>query len=114
MFDRYNIVSENDLRMAAQKTTMYVDNAADDASRAVNGRCDAHVLRYPGDYSSARWWSRSPSVDMAARRDVTTRNPRTRRTTGASSLASRSSRVTKTTDADSTVTRHRSYPSEPF
>ena len=25
MFDRYNIVSENDLRMAAQKTTMYVD-----------------------------------------------------------------------------------------
>jgi integrase len=25
MFDRYNIVSEDDLRMAAQKTTMYVD-----------------------------------------------------------------------------------------
>jgi hypothetical protein len=25
MFDRYNIVSEHDLRMAAQKTTMYVD-----------------------------------------------------------------------------------------
>jgi hypothetical protein len=25
MFDRYNIVSEKDLRMAAQKTTMYVD-----------------------------------------------------------------------------------------
>jgi integrase len=25
MFDRYNFVSENDLRMAAQKTTMYVD-----------------------------------------------------------------------------------------
>jgi integrase len=25
MFDRYNIVSENDLRTAAQKTTMYVD-----------------------------------------------------------------------------------------
>jgi integrase len=25
MFDRYNIVSEGDLRMAAQKTTMYVD-----------------------------------------------------------------------------------------
>jgi len=24
-FDRYNVVSENDLRMAAQKTTMYVD-----------------------------------------------------------------------------------------
>jgi integrase len=26
MFDRYNIVSEDDLRMAAQKTTMYVDS----------------------------------------------------------------------------------------
>ena len=25
MFDRYNIVSEDDLRMAAQRTTMYVD-----------------------------------------------------------------------------------------
>jgi integrase len=25
MFDRYNIVSEDDLRMAAHKTTMYVD-----------------------------------------------------------------------------------------
>jgi hypothetical protein len=25
MFDRYNIVSEDDLGMAAQKTTMYVD-----------------------------------------------------------------------------------------
>ena len=25
MFDRYNIVSEDDLRMAAQKTTMYLD-----------------------------------------------------------------------------------------
>src|SRR6266852_7335468 len=25
MFDRYNIVSEDDLRMAAQKTTLYVD-----------------------------------------------------------------------------------------
>jgi integrase len=25
MFDRYNIVGEDDLRMAAQKTTMYVD-----------------------------------------------------------------------------------------
>ena len=25
MFDRYSIVSEDDLRMAAQKTTMYVD-----------------------------------------------------------------------------------------
>jgi hypothetical protein len=25
MFDRYNIVSEDDPRMAAQKTTMYVD-----------------------------------------------------------------------------------------
>jgi predicted ATPase with chaperone activity len=25
MFDRYNIVSEEDLRIAAQKTTMYVD-----------------------------------------------------------------------------------------
>jgi hypothetical protein len=25
MFDRYNIVSEGDLRTAAQKTTMYVD-----------------------------------------------------------------------------------------
>jgi hypothetical protein len=25
MFDRYNIVSEDDLRTAAQKTTMYVD-----------------------------------------------------------------------------------------
>jgi hypothetical protein len=25
MFDRYIIVSENDLRMAAQKTTLYVD-----------------------------------------------------------------------------------------
>jgi hypothetical protein len=25
MFDRYNIVSEDDLPMAAQKTTMYVD-----------------------------------------------------------------------------------------
>jgi integrase len=25
MFDRYNIVSEDDLRMAVQKTTMYVD-----------------------------------------------------------------------------------------
>ena len=25
MFDRYNIVSEDDLRMAAQKTAMYVD-----------------------------------------------------------------------------------------
>ena len=24
-FDRYNIVSEDDLRMATQKTTMYVD-----------------------------------------------------------------------------------------
>jgi hypothetical protein len=24
-YDRYNIVSEDDLRMAAQKTTMYVD-----------------------------------------------------------------------------------------
>jgi hypothetical protein len=25
MFDRYNIVSEDDPRVAAQKTTMYVD-----------------------------------------------------------------------------------------
>ena len=25
IFDRYNIVTEDDLRMAAQKTTMYVD-----------------------------------------------------------------------------------------
>lgn len=25
MFDRYKILSEEDLRMAAQKTTMYVD-----------------------------------------------------------------------------------------
>jgi hypothetical protein len=25
MFDRYNIVSEDDLRMAAQKTILYVD-----------------------------------------------------------------------------------------
>ena len=25
MFDRYNIVSEDDLRMTAQKTTLYVD-----------------------------------------------------------------------------------------
>jgi hypothetical protein len=25
MFDRYNIVSEDDLSMAAQKTTMYLD-----------------------------------------------------------------------------------------
>jgi integrase len=25
MFDRYNIVSEDDLRIATQKTTMYVD-----------------------------------------------------------------------------------------
>ena len=25
LFDRYNIVSEDDLRMAAQKTTMYLD-----------------------------------------------------------------------------------------
>jgi len=25
MFDRYNIVSEDDLRMATQKTNMYVD-----------------------------------------------------------------------------------------
>lgn len=25
MFDRYNIAAEADLRMAAQKTTMYVD-----------------------------------------------------------------------------------------
>jgi integrase len=25
MFDRYNLVSEDDLRMAAQKTTMYID-----------------------------------------------------------------------------------------
>jgi hypothetical protein len=25
MFDRYNIVSEDDPRMASQKTTMYVD-----------------------------------------------------------------------------------------
>ncbi len=25
MFDRYNIVSEDDLRMASQKTKMYVD-----------------------------------------------------------------------------------------
>jgi hypothetical protein len=25
MFDRYNIVSEDDLRMASQKTTMYLD-----------------------------------------------------------------------------------------
>jgi transcriptional regulator NrdR family protein len=25
MFDRYNIINEDDLRMAAQKTTMYVD-----------------------------------------------------------------------------------------
>ena len=25
MVDRYNIVSEDDLRMAAQKTTLYVD-----------------------------------------------------------------------------------------
>jgi len=25
MFDRYNIVSEDDLRMTAQKTTIYVD-----------------------------------------------------------------------------------------
>jgi hypothetical protein len=28
VFDRYNIVSENDLRMAAQKTTIYVDTLA--------------------------------------------------------------------------------------
>ena len=27
MFDRYNIVSEGDLRMAAQKTTIYVDTS---------------------------------------------------------------------------------------
>ena len=25
MFDRYNIVSEDDLRMATQKTTVYID-----------------------------------------------------------------------------------------
>jgi hypothetical protein len=25
MFDRYNIVSEDDLRLAAQKTTLYAD-----------------------------------------------------------------------------------------
>jgi hypothetical protein len=25
MFDRYNIVSEDDLRMATERTTMYVD-----------------------------------------------------------------------------------------
>jgi hypothetical protein len=29
MFDRYNIVSEADLRMAAQKTTMYVERSRD-------------------------------------------------------------------------------------
>jgi hypothetical protein len=26
MFDRYNIASEDDLRVAAQKTTMYMDS----------------------------------------------------------------------------------------
>ena len=32
-FDRYNVVSENDLRMAAQKTTMYVDTLPRNARR---------------------------------------------------------------------------------
>jgi integrase len=40
MFDRYNIVSEDDLRMAAQKTTMYVDTLP--TKRAVDLREDRH------------------------------------------------------------------------
>jgi integrase len=32
MFDRYNIVSEDDLRLAAQKTTTYVDTLATERS----------------------------------------------------------------------------------
>jgi hypothetical protein len=32
MTDRYNIVSEDDLRMAAQKTTTYVDTPPYDTS----------------------------------------------------------------------------------
>jgi hypothetical protein len=34
MFDRYNIVSEDGLRMAVQKTTMYVDT--------LPTKCEAH------------------------------------------------------------------------
>jgi hypothetical protein len=36
MFDRYNIVSEDDLRMAAQKTTMCVDSPSQAHARLTN------------------------------------------------------------------------------
>jgi hypothetical protein len=34
MFDRYNIVSEDDLRMATQKTTVYIDTLRRSRSEA--------------------------------------------------------------------------------
>ena len=37
MFDRYNIVSEADLRMAAQKTTMYVESSRDSPDLQTSG-----------------------------------------------------------------------------
>ena len=40
MFDRYNIVSEDDLRMAAQKTTMYVDTLPTTRTHARLARLD--------------------------------------------------------------------------
>jgi len=41
MFDRYNIVSEDDLRMAAQKTTMYVDTLPTTRTHAMLARGEA-------------------------------------------------------------------------